>query len=335
MTGRDPERPGPPRSPPPAPERHPQDAVPTAADDWDSRFDITAKLPRSARDRRAEPCRAVVRVVAGPDLLAFVALSPRVPVTLGRDELADLPLSDASVSRNHARIELLGDDEVMVTDLGSTNGTRIDGRAIGRALLPPGAQLELGSVTLRLDTIPQSEIEHLARVRARLRRAEGRDPLTGLLTRSFLEDELPRIAAACAQADLPLCCLFFDLDHFKAINDGLGHAAGDQILVGVARLTMLHCRDVDACVRYGGEEFVVIMQGTGAAAAADTARRLCRVIQGHDWSRAAPERAITISCGVAQRRVNEDLGAWIGRADRAMYVAKREGRNRVARATGD
>jgi diguanylate cyclase (GGDEF)-like protein len=301
----------------------------------EDRFDVTAKVPREAWPSRAEARHPVLRVAAGPDLLAYVRLEPGKPLIAGRDEQAELRLRDPSVSRSHARFELWGDAEVMVTDLGSTNGVRLDEREIQRGIVVEGARLELGAVSLRLDLMTDAEILHLSKVRARLLQADNRDPLTGLLTRAFLEDELPRMAATCAKASVPLCCLFFDLDHFKRINDNFGHATGDTVLETVAQLALLDCRDTDACLRYGGEEFVIVLQGTEAKDAREAAKRLCRSVQGYDWARNQPGLEVTISCGVAQRRINEDLGAWIGRADRAMYVAKRKGRNRALLAVGD
>jgi diguanylate cyclase (GGDEF)-like protein len=339
MTGRDPTHPpdrtwsapglaGPGKTPsePTGPQEDPA---------WDVRFDVTAKVPREAWPTRSEQRHPVLRVAAGPDLLAYVRLFEGRPTIVGRGEQADLRLRDSSVSRNHARVELRGEGEALVTDLGSTNGVKLDDRSVERAVMGVGARLELGTVSLRLDLMTDAEISHLAKVRARLLAAVDRDPLTGLPTRAFLEDELPRVAAACAQASLPLCCLFFDLDHFKRINDSYGHPMGDTVLETVAQLALLDCRDTDACLRYGGEEFVIVLQGVDADDGVRTARRLGRAIQGHDWERRQPGLRVTISCGVAVRRVNEDLGAWIGRADRAMYVAKRGGRNRVVQAVGD
>ncbi len=314
----------------------PTEAAPGTLDStWDARFDVTAKVPREAWPTRAEQRHPVLRVAAGPDLLAFARLYHGQPIVIGRDAKADLRLHDGSVSRRHARVELRGEGEAVVTDLGSTNGVKLDERTVERGSMGVGARLELGSVSLRLDLMTEAELAHLTKVRARLLAAEDRDPLTGLLTRAFLEDELPRLAAACAQAGLPLCCLFFDLDHFKRINDSFGHAVGDKVLETVAQLGLLDCRDTDACVRYGGEEFVIVLQGVDADDAMKAARRLCLAIQGYDWSRSQPGLRVTISCGVAVRRVNEDLGAWIGRADRAMYAAKRRGRNRAVQAVGD
>ncbi len=297
--------------------------------------EVTAIVPREAWPSRNERRYPVIRVAAGPDLLAFVRLSLGTPVMVGRGEGSDLRLNDASVSRHHARLELQSDGSVMATDLGSTNGMRIDERGTQRGVIFEGARLELGTVSLRLDMMTENELSHLSKVRTRLLAAENRDPLTGLLTRAYLEDELPRVAATCARSEIPLCCLFFDLDHFKRINDSFGHAVGDVTLETVAQLALLDCRETDACLRYGGEEFVVVLQGSSAKDALRAARRLCRAVQGYDWDRSHPGLKVTISCGVAQRRVNEDLGAWIGRADRAMYTAKRNGRNRALLAVGD
>jgi len=302
---------------------------------YDDRFDITAKIPREDYPQRKQVDLPVLRVAAGPDLTSFAQLHQGQPVIVGRDETAGLQLNDASVSRHHLRVVWEEGDEFVVTDLQSTNGTRLNGQAITRAAMLPNAHLEVGTVSLRLDMMNDDELSHLRKVRARLLMAENRDPLTGLLTRAFLEDDLPRLAATCARAGLPICCLFFDLDHFKSVNDRFSHATGDEVLKVVARLAMLDCRDSDYCVRYGGEEYVIILQDSSIEGAIEAANRLRRTVKGHDWSRTAAGLSVSISCGAALRRVNEDIGAWIGRADRAMYVAKRQGRNRVCRAIGD
>lgn len=299
------------------------------------RWEVTEEIPRDACRSVRQPDRPVLRVVAGRDLLHFVELPPDVPVIIGRDETVDLPLEDVSVSRRHARLEPGPAGEFVVVDLGSTNGTAVNGRPVERSVLKPGDHLEVGAVSLRLDLLAQDEVEHLRRVRSRLRMAENRDPLTGLSTRAFLEDGLPSLAAVCERAGMPLACVFVDLDHFKRINDDNGHAVGDEVLRTVARLAMLDCRDTDHCVRYGGEEFLFILQETNADGAVLKADRFRRAVRGHDWSRTAPGLQVSISCGVAVRRMNEDLGAWIGRADRAMYMAKRGGRNQVVRAPAD
>jgi diguanylate cyclase (GGDEF)-like protein len=292
----------------------------------------TRKLPTFTR---VGPSRKVVvptlRVVAGRDMLRFVTLAPGETVAIGRDEGTELILSDSSVSRRHAKVVCGQDGGLMVYDLGSTNGTAVNGQAIERSPFRPGDHLEVGAVSLRLDLLSLEEVAHLATVVARLESA-SRDPLTGLLTRAWLEDELPGLLARCDRTGAPLSTLFLDVDHFKAVNDQHGHAVGDEALLAVARLVMVCVRDGDPCVRYGGEELVVFLEGTAEPDATDVAERIRRVVAGHDWGRTAPGLRITVSLGIAERRPGEAWREWVDRADRALYAAKTAGRNRVQRA---
>jgi len=156
------------------------------------------------------------------------------------------------------------------------------------------------------------------------------DPLTGVLNRRSL---IERLDAACVRAQsrgLPISVLFIDLDHFKQINDTYGHAAGDACLAAIIPPIYAELRQSDVIGRYGGEEFVVILSGADAAAAAQVGERICRrvaelCIQGFG----APIR-LTCSIGVA---ASDTLGIWgqhlIAHADTAQYAAKRSGRNQV------
>jgi diguanylate cyclase (GGDEF) domain len=166
------------------------------------------------------------------------------------------------------------------------------------------------------------ELQHLARVVARLE-AANRDPLTGLLTRGWLDDELPGLIERYARAGLPFSCAFVDVDHFKRVNDTYTHAVGDEVLSAIARLLMLGVRDADPCVRYGGEEIVLFLPGSDVVQAVEVADRIRRSIAAHDWGRTAEGLRVTASFGVAQLRPDEDVAAWLNRADVAMYAAKR------------
>lgn len=273
-----------------------------------------------------------LRVVAGRDMLRFVTLHSADEVVIGRDENGSLVLTDASVSRRHARVTVGEDGSILVQDLGSTNGTAVNGQPTERSLLRPGDHLEIGAVSLRLDMLSLEEVSHLENVLARLE-AGNRDPLTGLLTRAYIDDELPPLLDRSARANLDVTVLFFDVDSFKQVNDRHGHAVGDDVLVGVARLVMVGVRDSDPCVRYGGEEFVLFLPGSTEAGAAEVADRIRRSVQGHDWSRTAPGLRVTASCGVAQWQPGQSIKEWLARADRALFVAKGSGRNRVERAS--
>ena len=294
--------------------------------------ETTAKfnVPREARSKRMTV--PTLRVVAGPDMLRFVALVAGDEVVIGRDERCDLSLRHTSVSRHHSRVCCNESGDVTVQDLGSTNGTSVNGHGTKRALLRPGDQLEIGAVSLRLDLLGLDELAHLARVHERLS-AANRDTLTGLLNRSWLDDALPALVERCDDAGVAITALFVDADRFKLINDSFGHAVGDEVLQGVARLLMLGVRDSDACVRYGGEEFLLILPSTDENRALEVAERLRRSVSGHDWERTAAGLRVSASFGLAQRIEGEDIAAWLSRADQAMYVAKRDGRNRVRRAS--
>ena len=312
---------------PTAPRPHPESTPEvTAVGEHDG--EITRRmriLPRSAKTRVEVP---TLRVVAGRDMLSYVTRHGADSVTLGRDETAGMILTDALVSRLHARVTVNADQTISVQDLQSTNGTSVNGKPIDRSLLLPGDHLEVGGVSLRLDMLSLEEIEHLGNVVTRLKQ-QNRDPLTGLLTRAWLDEDLPPLAEKCLRSGWAFSCIFFDVDHFKQVNDRFGHHIGDDVLVGCARLMLYGVRDNDACVRYGGEEIVMFLANADIAAAAEVAERVRREVQGHDWSRTAPGLKVTVSGGVAQVRPRESIRDWIARADKVLFEAKHAGRNQV------
>ncbi len=290
------------------------------------------KLLRRGNDRKV--VFPTLRVVAGRDMLRFVTLQDHDEVLIGRDENGSLVLSDVSVSRRHARVVCDETGGIVVEDLGSTNGTAVNGVPVERASLRPGDHLEVGTVSLRLDLLSVDEITHLGNVLARLE-AGNRDPLTGLLTRAWIEEELPVVLDTARLYGTPLACLFVDVDHFKSVNDRFGHQTGDDVLVGIARLLLVGVRESDACVRYGGEELLMFLQDSSEDTAFEVAERVRRAIEGHDWSRTYTGLRVTASFGVACARPDESVKEWINRADRALYAAKASGRNRVVRASAD
>jgi diguanylate cyclase (GGDEF)-like protein len=273
----------------------------------------------------------LLQVVAGHDALRYARLDKRRAIEVGRDAGCALQLSDASVSRRHARLGFV-DGELRVEDLGSRNGTRVNGKKVKQARLHPGDRLEVGNVLLRFDRVSPSELTHLRSVLARLA-ASDRDPLTGLLTRVYLDEKLPALLERSARKGRTTSALFVDVDRFKRINDNFGHATGDDVLRQLARLLLFDLREREVCIRYGGEELLVILEGADERQATAVAERLRGVIKSHDWTRLAKRLVVTISCGIAERRPREPLRAWLERADLALYAAKRAGRNRVLRAS--
>jgi diguanylate cyclase (GGDEF)-like protein len=296
--------------------------------DEDEGSEVTVRLPVSrapVSQRRAIP---TLRVVAGRDMLKFVALAPGEQILIGRDERAQLRLTDLAVSKRHAKVSCREDHYIEVTDMDSTNGTTVNGKRIDISELQTGDHLEIGGVSLRLDMLSLDELGHLGRVVQRLE-SSNRDPLTGLLTRTYLDEELPELVKQCTRAGVPISAAFMDVDHFKSINDGYNHLVGDEVLAAISRLVMVGVRDADPVVRYGGEEVLLLLPGSSNAVAVDVADRIRRTVAGHDWDRTAPALRVTVSAGISERKPDEPIKDWILRADEAMLKAKRAGRNRV------
>jgi diguanylate cyclase (GGDEF)-like protein len=162
------------------------------------------------------------------------------------------------------------------------------------------------------------------------KRLAAHDPLTHAYNRRWLDENLPRLLAR-ARADRPLAVVMVDIDHFKRLNDTVGHAAGDRVLVAVADTLRRRFRPADLVARYGGEEFAVLMPGTDLGSASKAAERVRQAVRftrfaGHDG---APLPAVTVSCGVATSRPNDSAEAVVRRADGALYRAKAAGRDRV------
>jgi diguanylate cyclase (GGDEF)-like protein len=162
------------------------------------------------------------------------------------------------------------------------------------------------------------------------------DALTGLLNRRAFIEAVERERARSDRHAFPLSLLLLDVDHFKRINDVHGHAAGDAVLQGVARVLESVARRSDFVGRWGGEEFVVALPQTGEAGARVAAERLRRALAAATHRGPAPEcepLQVTGSIGIASSEAPWSVDALVGAADEAMYSAKSRGRNRVESAT--
>ena len=168
----------------------------------------------------------------------------------------------------------------------------------------------------------------------RLRHLSQHDSLTGLLNRRAIEQCLAREAHRLQRFNEPFSVLLVDIDHFKRINDLLGHAAGDEVLRQVAQTLAGEAREVDRVARYGGEEFCVLLPNTEHEGAMQAAERLRAAVHGQEITWGEDTVGVTISTGVAcATRPDEPLDALLRRADEALYRAKAQGRNRVEFST--
>lgn len=170
----------------------------------------------------------------------------------------------------------------------------------------------------------------LAASNERLQRLALTDALTELPNRRFTVERLEQEWALSQRSDRQLSCMMVDIDHFKAINDRLGHQAGDEVLKSVAQALRQAARTQDQVCRYGGEEFVVICPDTGIEAAVQCAERLRQTVSKLVSKVGGSNLALTVSIGVAEHRPEmvavDDL---LARADACLYAAKEAGRNRV------
>jgi diguanylate cyclase (GGDEF)-like protein len=176
--------------------------------------------------------------------------------------------------------------------------------------------------------------EELSKANATLASLASTDALTGLPNRRALEDELVRCAARARRDKTWLAVVALDVDHFKRFNDSHGHAAGDAVLSTVGRVLIEQCRKGDIPTRYGGEEFTVLLPNTNAVGANIVAERIRRALEASETCFEGKILKFTTSLGVAAAQGDgvEPIALLAARADEALYVAKRAGRNRVVGA---
>jgi two-component system, cell cycle response regulator len=161
------------------------------------------------------------------------------------------------------------------------------------------------------------------------------DALTGLHNRRHVEEYLARLVSLARRNAEPIAVLIIDIDHFKSVNDGHGHDAGDAVLREVADRMVRSVRLEDMVGRWGGEEFLVVLPNTGADGAGELAERLRRVVADEPCQLGdGGSIQVTISVGCAASLM-DDAGTLVRSADVAMYRAKESGRNRVVVAASD
>jgi two-component system cell cycle response regulator len=204
------------------------------------------------------------------------------------------------------------------------------GAALGHIALAPSAHAEADTPALL--ALVARELGGPLRIAALVeesQRLATEDPLTGLMNRRAFASQMGIEVARCQRYRLPLTLMLLDIDHFKSVNDTYGHAAGDQALAAVGAVLKRELREPDLEARWGGEELVVALTNTDLHGAAVVAERVKHAIEALRIDAADGAFGITASIGVAAFQAPEKLDDLIERADRAMYAAKRSGRNRV------
>jgi len=292
----------------------------------------TTLRPRRPEDSLQEPCGYALVVYAGSQLGRLFPFAAGENI-IGRSPTAGITLLDEEVSRIHSRLVLEQDregDRLTLEDLGSTNGTFVNGKALqGHIQVVPGDRLAIGAHVLKLialDPLERSFHETLLD-------QSTKDPLTGMANRGAILGELQSRFDLSRRHGRSLAVVMCDLDHFKSINDTYGHGMGDQVLSVFGELLHLNLRGTDLAGRIGGEEFLLVLPETELEGALFLAERIRAAIAETPQTITGASFKATCSFGVAERvATDRDAGMLLARADGALYRAKSTGRNRVQAA---
>jgi two-component system, cell cycle response regulator len=261
----------------------------------------------------------------GPGMGTRYALAD-LPVVIGRGNDCDIRINDHSVSRRHARIQP-GADGYYAVDLQSTNGTFVNDVPASICKLKDGDYLRVGNCIYRFLAGGNVEAEY----HEEIYRLTIIDALTDIHNKRYLLEFLDRELARSARYGRPLALILFDIDHFKKVNDEMGHLGGDFTLRELAACVKGGIRKEELFARYGGEEFAVVLPETDRAGAIQAAERIRTLVEQQPFQYEGKAFEVTVSLGVATTAGEEALtpSQLIRQADEKLYQAKNDGRNRV------
>jgi diguanylate cyclase (GGDEF)-like protein len=188
------------------------------------------------------------------------------------------------------------------------------------------------TVTFTLVSLYSAIFLHVvARQYSDLQKMAVTDKLTGLYNRTLLKDSLEQAIHQASRTNTPFTLIIMDVDHFKKINDELGHEVGDQVLVQLGPFLKESLRSSDKVFRIGGEEFLILLYNTDEANSIEIAEKLRKGIESLSL---IPDRTVTVSIGVAGLSSDSDWKQWMRTCDNNLYAAKDRGRNRVVVCAG-
>jgi two-component system cell cycle response regulator len=285
---------------------------------------ITEKVDISERSGSYEP---YLIQISGRETGQMYNLTGKT-VRIGRDATCQIILDDPHISRMHAEIAHRGTNEILIRDLGSTNGIFVNGKRVTEQTLLDGDKILIGT---RLyfkfcfqDAVDQNYQQNLFR-------AANIDSLTQLYNKKYFVDALSKEFSFSKRNNHPLSLLMIDIDHFKAVNDTHGHIAGDLVLKSVGQYLLKNLRLENIAARYGGEEFAIILRNVTSDMSLVIGERLRKSIENERIVYRGKILQITVSIGVSSLddgkfETIEDL---IRSADENLYEAKETGRNKV------
>jgi len=247
------------------------------------------------------------------------------PIIIGRSPECTVQLVDDSVSRRHCRINP-GDRNVVLFDLSSTNGTYVNGTAVSARPLKDGDKIQIGRSIFKF--LSGRNIEHA--YHEEIYRLKTVDGLTGAFNKRTFDEEIRRELHRFYRYTRPLALVMFDIDLFKNVNDTYGHLAGDRVLSEIGELLASIIRREDTLCRYGGEEFALLAPEMGMNEGLALAEQARAAVESHTFTFDGAVIPLTISAGVAVASEGlEGPDEFVAEADRCLYLAKNNGRNRV------
>jgi diguanylate cyclase (GGDEF)-like protein len=272
-----------------------------------------------------DDCLVVIHTAVQTELGKRYLLQESI-INIGRGASNQVVVSSDAVSRNHARLERRG-AYMLVSDLSSTNGTFVNNERTRpvNARLNRGDQLRIGDTVFKF--LSGSDIE--SQYHAVIGHMAVTDGLTNLANRKHLDSMLSEEVQRAQRHNRDLALLMIDIDHFKTINDVHGHLTGDRVLAGMALLLRQRLRSGDRVGRYGGEEFCAVLPETDLPSALSIAENLRALVATSPFPVESKRLAVTVSIGAAGMTSPMQATDLYRAADRKLYQAKNEGRNRV------
>jgi diguanylate cyclase (GGDEF)-like protein len=280
----------------------------------------------------AELLEADVILIAHPEnrrLGTRFRLRPGQRMEIGRSHSVEISLPEVlSISRQHALLEYRG-RRVNLRDLGSTNGTFVNGEVLRpreTAVLRSGDRFQVAGVHFKF--LHEQDPEHA--YYETIYDLVTRDGLTEIYNKRKYEEEAEREIARARRHRRPLTLIMFDVDDFKQINDTYGHLCGDFILKRVVNLARELLRPEQIFARVGGDEFVILAPETDAGGGENLARKICDRVASLDYTYS--DFVVRVSCSFGVAQLTDDMetpNALYGAADQALMASKRAGRNRV------
>lgn len=248
-------------------------------------------------------------------------------ITLGRAPEATILVRDERVSRLHLAVEFVPrKGHYVIRDLGSSNGTFLNGSRISEAVLQDSDKVLIGSTVLRFgwsdafDLKYQTEIDNLINI----------DELTGLVVKRRFDEELNRYIAVARSQGTGLAMIMLDIDGVKQINDTNGHDFGAFTIAETGRLIKAATEHKGLASRFGGDEFMAFVPGTSLEEACQLGEALRQTVETHPYEKDGVVLNPTISVGVSELKPEDTMTSLFKRTDDALYQSKRTGRNKVS-----